>query len=235
MNKTAQQKIALVFPSWAGTEAYRQKTAKFLEYYSQPEVMEALGLQSTKDIWIVDNASTPTQDYFLSKLIEKNKRSDWDYRWKRYPKHYGRPSHLDYLYCWRALYFGRDLFQEHDYDKVIHMNNDSFILSKKYAEHIRDLKSGWIMPYCPQFNFPECDINIYTKDSEEYWNLTGKPYKHWNNRAMENVLRSAGTIVEKQWIGDRYWQKDPKVVDIPKNADFATQVVFEQEVKFGTT
>lgn len=225
-------KTALVFPNWAGTEDYRKKTAKFLEYYSQPEVMEALGLESTKDIWIVDNASGD-HIYEIRSLLFKEggmlMHPD-DFSWKLYQKHYDRPKHMDYKYCWRALYFGRELFQEYDYDKVIHLNNDSFVLSKKIANHIVSIKDGegW-MPWCPKHSFPECDINVYTKNFEGYWNLTAKPYGSWVPQAMENVLRSHSWKVEKEWIGDRYSEYP---IEIPKDADFATQVNLSQKVKF---
>lgn len=226
MNKTA-----IVFPNSAKTEDYRKKTAKFLEYYSQPEVLEALGLESTKDIWIIDNASKFQEDYLLGEEIRKNQPyTYWNYSWKRYHKYYDRPSHLSYSYCWRALYFGRELFQEYDYDKILHLNNDSFLLSKNIMKHIKNIPNGkaW-MPYCPKHNFPECDINVYTKDFEGYWELTAKPYAFWTGQAMENVLKKYKWDVEKNWIGDR-WAEYPK--DIPPNADFATQVRINQEIRF---
>lgn len=218
-------KTAIVVTNWAGTEDYREKTVKFLKYYSNDVILKALGI-SMKDIWIIDNASTQEDLIKLERLCYKENLNPKDYSWKYFNKHLTRPTHLEYAYVWRALYFGRDLFQEEDYEKIIHMNNDSYILSEKLMNFIKDFKSGWWSPFCPKHGFKECDINVYTKDHVPYWELTAKPYMFYNGKLMEGVLPISG---EKNWIGDRYAEYP---IEIPINADFVTQVRYDTKIEY---
>lgn len=186
-------KTSIVCSTWLGTDDYYQKTIKFLDYYSNPEVYQALGLKSTKDIWLIDNASDKVD---LANLVD-----EYNVSFHRYEKHLPRTAHLEYPYCWRQLYFGRELFQEHDYEKVIHLNNDVYILNKKTANKIRDLKSIWWSPYCPKHGFPECDLQVYTKDVPAYWEMTGRNYMDYNGEHMEKVI---STFVDEEVVSDRH-------------------------------
>lgn len=212
-------KVGLELPVWLDNGDYFDKTDKFLEYYTQPKVMLALGLQSNKDIWLVDNASDPvTSEYFVK---------TFGVSIKRYDKHYTRTAHLEYPYCWRGLYFCRDLFQEYDYDKIIHCNNDTYILTEKLANYIRDLPTNtWWYPNCKRHNFAECDLQVVGKDNMAYWEMTGKPYLNYNGQAMEHIIQG---VRDMNWIGDRHGEF---LGEIPKDADFSCQVRLTMDVEF---
>lgn len=211
-------KTAMILPVWLGTEAYIKKTEKFLDYYTQPQVLKDLGI-TVADIWLIDNASPQAE-------VDKIK-AKYNVSIKQYHKHYARTAHLEYLFCWRCLYFARDLFQEYDYDKVIHLNNDVFILSKRLASFIEKFKSGWWSPWCPKHKFKECDLQVITKDCQDYWDFTGDPYIRHNGSHMEHLIRAP---IDKSWIGDRY--AEYTVINIPDNADFSTQTKLETLVEY---
>jgi hypothetical protein len=206
-------------PVWLDDNDYFDKTDKFLEYYTQPKVMQALGLKDTKDIWLVDNASNEiTSQYFVD---------TFGVSVQRYKKHYTRTAHLEYPYCWRGLYFCRDLFQEYDYDKIIHCNNDTYILSEKLANYVRDIPdTSWLYPYCPKHKFVECDIQVIGKKNKEFWQVTSVPYMQHNGQAMEHIIKGA---CERNWIGDRYGEF---LTEIPKDADFSCQTRLHMVTEF---
>lgn len=212
-------KLGMELPVWLGNDEYYLKTQKFLDYYTQGNVMNALGLKDTKDIWLVENASSPG----LSTTI----KNIYGVSIKRYDKHLTRTAHLEYPYCWRGLYFCRDLFQEHDYDKMIHLNNDVYILSPKLATHVKDFKSGWWSPWCTKHAFKECDLQVITKDSKEFWEVTAPPYITYNGRAMEHVIKSP---VDKTWNGDRHSEYGITVQD--PAWDYSCQVRFDMKMEF---
>lgn len=212
-------KTAIIVTQWLGTEEYYKKSIKFYEYYGQKEVMDALGLLPG-DIWVVDNASESLElDALKSSLKARYEES---LRYKVYEKHYSRTAHLEYPYCWRALYFARELFQEYDYEKVIYMNNDSYIISEKMMEAVKNIETGYYTPYCKKHNFPECEIQIICKDSVQYWELTGRPYLRYNGQQMEDVIPS---LIMHDQVGDRH-SEDGLIVQDP-SWDFSTQVRLE--------
>lgn len=212
--------IGMELPVWLGNEEYYKKTKKFLDYYTQPEVMEALGLKSTQDIWLVENASS---SYLSDRIFQ-----DYKISIKWYPKHLTRTAQLEYPYCWRGLYYCRDLFQEYDYEKIIHLNNDVFIISPNFANYIRDFKSGWMSPFCPRHNWPECDLQIITPDCNEFWEITGPPYLTHNGIPMEKVIKAN---CERRWIGDRH--SEYGITELPEGLDFSCQVKYDMKVTFG--
>jgi hypothetical protein len=198
-----------------------RKTEKFLDYYTDPKVMEALGIKDTRDIWLVENGSSP---YLSDGIMRK-----YGVGIKRYPKHLTRTAHLEYPYCWRGLYYCRDLFQEYDYNKVIHLNNDVFIISEKLANYIRDYKEedGWWCPWCPKHGFKECDLQVIISTCPYYWRVTSPPYLQYNGRAMENVIEASH---EKDWIGDRH--SEYGILEQQPGWDFSCQVKLDTKIEW---
>jgi len=212
-------KTATILPVWLDREDYYNKTIKFLNYYHQPKIIEALGILP-EDIWLIDNASNTNKVYQIATMFPKVK-------FKCYNKHYARTAHLEYPFCWRCLYFARELFQEHDYTKIIHLNNDVFIISEKLANHIRDFKSGWWTPWCKKHSFPECDLQVITADCKDYWQVTAPPYLSYNGKHMEYEIKATA---DKSFEGDRYAEYGINTqCDL---WDFACQVRLDMEIKY---
>ncbi len=110
---------------------------------------------------------------------------------------------------------------------MIHLNNDVYIISEKYANHIRDFKSGWISPYCPKHKWTECDLQIITKDCNDYWDLTGKPYITHNGKLMEKLIKAN---CEKQWVGDRH--SEYPILEQQPGWDFSCQVRLDTKIEW---
>lgn len=213
-------KTAIICTMWLNGD-YIPKTHKFLDYYLDENVQKELG---NPDIWMVDNASNTNEIRHLAfKYLKQDKLFV-----QSYEKHYDRTAHLEYPYCWRALYFARDLFQENDYDKVIFMNNDSFIISKEMMNFVRDFKSGYWVPWCNKHRFPECEIQVITKDHEGYWQMTATPYLKQNGKQMENVIPAVSETIFK---GDR-WAEYDGLSGIPEEADYSTQTPLGWKVNY---
>lgn len=210
-------KTALICSTWLDTTDYLAKTLKFLDYYTNQKMLEALNI-TTKDIWLVDNASD-------EKLLDWVK-TKYNVSVYRYEKHLPRTAHLEYPYCWRQLYFGRHLFQEYDYEKVVHLNNDVFIVSNLAVQKIKQTKNGeYWCPWCPKHNFPECDLQIYTKDSDAYWNMTAVPYMTYNGQHMELIIPA---MVDKELVSDRH--SEYGITQQEPNWDISCQVKYEMKI-----
>ena len=217
-------KTAIISTCWLDNPDYLHKTVKFIKYYTQPEIMDDLGI-TPGDIWFVDNASSDASHDALRAIIPDLYPL---INFKRYTKHYTRTAHLEYPYCWRGLYFGRELFQEYDYDKVIFTNNDSYIISSRFAKSINAFQSGYWMGWCKRHNFPECEIQVFTKDCDNYWRLTARPYLDYNGSYMEHNIPA--TVIDTSAVGDRHAEYGI-TVQVP-GWDYSVQVPLVMDIVY---
>jgi hypothetical protein len=133
-----------------------------------------------------------------------------------FAKHYGRPSHLDYIYSWRALYFASVIFSYWEYDKVILMSDDLYILSRRMMEYIDSLPSGWTTFWCPAHSFPETSCQVIVRGCEQFETFVeDRNISKHNGKLMENVLPF--TYVNKEMVGDRYGERSLR--DQPTDID----------------
>lgn len=157
----------------------------------------------------IDNASSQENiDLFMS-AVGGN-----DVRIIHFDKHYPRGNHLDYLYCWRALNEINTLIDEGN-EKILFIDTDFFILSKRLAKYIHDLDSGWNTLWCPKHNFPESSVQILCKDAYPIFKaFSSVPYYTHNGNTMETYLPF--TNVNKSFIVDRYGE----IVDNEQNPEY---------------
>lgn len=190
------------------------KTVKFLDYYSR---------KTNYDIYVLDNNSPLEKAIELQLLFPQIKII-------RYDEHFDRPSHLDYKYLWRAVFDLQNYFNE--YEKIIYMDNDFYILSDKMFNYINDLKDSWTTFWCKMHQFPETGCHIILKNDPNYTNfikdLTLQNFINlYNNSCMENTLPVSK--IEKSFNGDRFGElKDPPKLD---GLDFWAQAKLEDRIE----
>lgn len=165
-----------------------ERNKKYIAYYRK--LKERIGFSR---IVMVDNASpmellkelgatvmAPDQELLLL--------GDSDLHIFRYPEHLTRRGGADYPYCWRALYFYRDLMSM-GYQKIITCDSDGFILSGNLADRIRDTDRGWISFLCKKYNFPEASLHVLCKDAfQRFRSFCKEDFYHHNGKVMEVTL-----------------------------------------------
>jgi hypothetical protein len=212
-------KTCIVTTIWLDNEIYKQKLIKLLGYY----LTELRGLNFSH-FYIIDNGSDPQEIRKIQSLVIGEPVS-----FIRYTEHFDRPSHLDYKYLWRSVYTMKDILK--NYDKVIYIDSDFYILSSKMVDYINKLDSGFTTFFCPKHGFPETGSYVLTKDCKNYSNFVNKPWDQFvqdnNNHVMETRLPV--THIEKNLTGNRYSEYP---MDIPDDADFSGQTLLETKVKF---
>lgn len=188
-----------------------KKTEKFLDYYLA---------KTDYHIYVLDNSS-PAEE--LKRLRDKYETTDSArVTIVSLKPHYDRPSHLDYKYLWRAVFFLSSFFVY--YDKIIYMDNDFYILSDKMFKYIEEIKSGWTTFYSAHYGFPETGCHVLT-ECDEYNDFVDMEMddfvNKYNGKIMEDVLPV--THVERSMIGDRYGElpnkPDKNTVDYWAQAD----------------
>jgi hypothetical protein len=107
------------------------------------------------------------------------------------------------------------------FDKIIHVESDTFVLSRRLTVFINQLSAGWSTLWCPCHGFPEDNIQVIAGDrirtcidffNQSYLEFSGAPIE--KQYPFDNV--------EKEFIGDRYGEYR---LDVPREADYVAQVI----------
>lgn len=172
----------------------------------------------------------------------------------RFDSHLGRHSLLSYPGWWRSFLYSVSIARSMNAKKIIHIESDAFILSSRLLKYITDIDEGWTTLWTPSYNMPETAIQVICSD--QFHKLEAFAHKdrtEFDGLLAENLLPF--TKINKNFIGDRYgefrvdfvrrrlfkYKKIRKMrifrhdifrAKVPKHADFATQVTYDQKIKF---
>jgi hypothetical protein len=200
-----------------------ERTIKWLEFYTQPEVKEALGfdrivatdnaspiellkeLSNSVSCNITDRFSGPDQGIADGDSAITIIRHDVRLAKKNPEIAFG----ADYDYVWRQLWDLNHFAQLGLADKFLRIDNDAYILTKKLAHFIRDQNSGFVALTSGLAGMPEDAIMVLNKDAFPNLNAfcRGDDYLKYHGQIFENVLPLTG--VAKQFVGGRYGEQNP--------------------------
>lgn len=187
----------------ANGESYWSKTAKWLLYLRG--IKRHLGF---KDVVLFDNGSSmECLRRTGGEILDHNFAMvhpglPWFKVVSLPPLHRG-PG-FDYPFVWRGVHMVRELFD--DYDKVVVLDHDSYILSQKLAEFVAQRTTGYTALWCPRYNFPECNLQVLCRDFHpEYRRWTRGDFMRRNGLCMETTLPL--TFVEKNFVSDRWGEE----------------------------
>lgn len=169
----------------------------------------------------------------------------------RFPDNLGRQAAAVYPGWWRSFFHSLQLARLTGASKIVHIESDAFILSQRLADFINEVSSGWHVLWSPRYRMPETAIQVICADQfAAFERFQQDPGNRMNEEFAENILPF--TAIHKEFAGDRYselkrnrwifrskkfdrfplFQRDFFRVPIPDDADFATQVVPRQQVRF---
>ena len=121
-----------------------------------------------------------------------------------FEKNLGRPTHNDYQGWWRSFTYSMNIALKYEYEKIIHIESDFFILTTEMIQYIKDLTTGWTAFYSEFLRLPESALQIICKDQFSAFQLRYEEVKRNNfraNRIAERYLPF--THVERKFSGDR--------------------------------
>lgn len=168
-----------------------KRTVKWLNYYIP--LKEELGFE---EIILLDNKSDSLLMSELKLLFPEIEVIVHDER-----LHGGDHHKWEYPYVWRHLSFmmtfGLILKK-----KIIFMESDTYVLSKKFAKHIKELDSGYETVYCPKYSMPEASLQILCPDSAV---MAVEWMGNWRDHVgQQTEFTLPFTKVNMDFIGDRY-------------------------------
>jgi hypothetical protein len=140
--------------------------------------------------------------------------------------HYARGPEHNYANVWRAYWTVKELLTR--YDKVLYIATDAYVCSQRLVDYLEGLDSGWTALWCPQYKYPEAQIQAITagcKEFEEFFAGDCDPFKY-NGLFEEKTLPF--THVERGFVGDRYHELSFPPIPY-EGQDYFTQVTDSYE------
>jgi len=133
----------------------------------------------------------------------------------------GRSHVVDYPGWFRSFTFAAVYARKYGFDKVVHVESDSFVFSRRIVDYINECDSGWTTFWCPRWGFPESCIQVIGKDQlDAYAALAAVPYAtQLAGKPIEMVLPF--TQVRKDFVGDRYGEY---LAWLPDKIDYGCQI-----------
>jgi hypothetical protein len=148
----------------------------------------------------------------------------------RFAERLGRAAMFDYPGWWRSFGLAAVYARRYGFDKVVHLESDTFLLSRRLYEHVNALSSGWTVFWCPRWGFPETCLQVIGPDAVgAYCAVSQRPYSEMVGHPVEKLLPF--TALESGFKGDRYGEYR---TELPADADYASQVALSTPVWQGT-
>lgn len=192
-----------------------ERNLRYLNYYRP--LKEVLGFQ---DFWFCDNASTR-----FSEFIRVANGPDLNVY--RYGQHLPRGGKTKMPYAWRAFHFLNQLIEK-GYEKIICIDSDGFILTKRLADYVRGFNTGWTAFFDEVHKFPTAEFHILNKDSfDRVLGFNAVPWTLKDGMLMEHTLpfKEINKDFKVGRFGEWKWKQDD-------STDFYGQASLDIELEF---
>ena len=144
-------------------------------------------------------------------------------------EHFGRQNLSQFAGWWRSFAFGIVLAHINKYDRVLFIESDTYLLSKRIVNYIAKLKNGLNCFFTKFWEVPETNILIIGKEMfmcliTKYWN-TNRNFWFKNNETDRSYIPELClpfTNIITKYKGDRYGEDFFKT--IPTKMDFICNI-----------
>lgn len=219
----AGQKTLLFCTSYVeNVDQWRVRARRWLDYHVQ--------LPLERDaIFIIDDASPYVPDDADVRVIDAIPASldpgpaAWLYRFGEREGRTGMRGHRGW---WRSFLYSLDIARTLGFDKIVHVESDAYLLSRKIVDYVNALAEGWTVFWCPMYDFPEPALQVIAADRfDAMAEVASRGLDELTRDIAERTLPF--TRVERSFAGNRYGERGPR---IPGYADYACQVHYAEMV-----
>jgi hypothetical protein len=146
----------------------------------------------------------------------------------RFRENLGRSGIFTQPGWYRSFVFAAVFAKHYGFDKIIHIEADSAVISQHMVSYLNQFSQGWEAFWCPRWNLPETALQVLAGDAvDKLFEFAMIPY--WDNfagRQVDPPVDSGQTSyfpfsINRDFVGDRYGEYTK---EIPKHADYACQV-----------
>ena len=172
-------KTFLFCTSYFDNEAdYRHRYSKWAAYYSNIELTKdkpVLMIDDGSDLSLVEEehfavikASDITEDTKFN--TEKVNFITFD---EKAPLHHEGQA-ANSAGWWRSYLFSLEIAKKLNFEKIIHVESDLYLISVKIREFIDSQEEGWASFLCNKYHWPESSLQIICKDQFEEFETLSK-------------------------------------------------------------
>lgn len=161
---------------YISNESKIERYIKWIQYYNENK--SKIGAD---ELVIFDDCSNIELVQQLQKVIQGNNIEfniiDYDklpdelckgVNWIRFDSHLGRPS-VHITAGWhRSFSYAGVIAKHYGYDKIVHVESDTYILTDRLFNFIHDSKNEWSVLFNKDYNFPDTCIQIIHRDHFKY-------------------------------------------------------------------
>ena len=120
----------------------------------------------------------------------------------------------------RSFFFAARFASVNNFNRIIHIEADAFLVTQRAYECINSLDDGWTALWCRRFQRPESAIQVIAGSGLQIFReWAEKPVEYFSERVIENTLPFTNII--KSLIGDHYGEDHFNWV--PVEVDWCTQ------------
>ena len=114
---------------------------------------------------------------------------------------------------WRSFCASLEIAEEYNYEKIVRIEADAFLISKRVFDHIDNLNTGWTAFWANKYYFPESCIQVICKDQfDSFREFTSCGYHELSKKGLAEKIIPF-THIERKFIGDRYGEKSDKQME----------------------
>ncbi len=173
-------------------------------------------LPNWPDIFIEEDGADKSPKDFSTELVLYH-----------FQKTLGRNSVFDFEGWYRSFAFAGKYAHQNGFDKVIHIESDSYLIGTRVRDYFNKFEEGWAALWCPLYSgYPESAIQVVAGSAIARFAEIERTHPHESLIGRQFELQFPFDIVERRFNGDRYGEYLPF---IPGNAEYAVQVRENEE------
>ena len=138
----------------------------------------------------------------------------------RFATHEGRIRLTGHRGWWRSFLFSLDIARAYGFERIVHVESDAFLLSRRIVDRINATTDGWTAYWCPQYGVPEPALQVIAHDQFDAMAAVAERGLDALTVALAE-LTIPFTRIERGYAGNRYGESRGR---IPGYADYACQV-----------
>jgi hypothetical protein len=199
-----------------GAPSWRERQRRWLDHHrALPIERDATFILDDASPYVPDDADVVVVDRLPASLPVPPTACLY-----RFATHEGRSGMTGHRGWWRSFLFSYDIALAYGFDKIVHLESDACLLSRRIVEYVNAVDSGWVALWCERWKFPETAIQVIAADRfGAMAELRAKGLDELTQRQAEYTLPF--THVCRDFTGDRYGEFRLR---IPGYADYACEV-----------